>query len=338
MKESEKLYRTLFDNSEDGFILLEPIFDENSKASDFRFLKLNSAYERQTGAKAEDVLGKRTSEVTPELDPDVTLLSGDVVKTGKSAHHEAYDKYSSKWYDSYYFPYAEGQVGILFRDITERKKAEESLKDSEEKYRQLVDKLPDMVFEIDTNGRVVFANLRALEVLGYSKEELEQGFDANRLVAAKDVERSREDMKQAFAGGGIRRSFEYVFVRKDGTCLPVLLTSVPIIKDRQVVGVRGIAVDVTERKEMEKRFNEKERLAAIGATAGMVGHDLRNPLQSIIGEVYLAESELKSFPDNDQKESLQESIKAIGEQISYMDKIVSDLQTFVKQLKYTRNQ
>ena len=71
-------------------------------------------------------------------------------------------------------------------------------------------------------------------------------------------------------------------------------------------------------------------MAAIGQTAGMVGHDLRNPLQSIIGEVYLAKSELDSLPDGENKRCLQESVQAIEEQISYMDKIVSDLQTFVK--------
>lgn len=63
--ESEQLYRTLFDNSEDGFMLLEPILDESGKACDFRFLKLNSAYERQTGAKAADVLGKGQLRLSP---------------------------------------------------------------------------------------------------------------------------------------------------------------------------------------------------------------------------------------------------------------------------------
>jgi signal transduction histidine kinase len=62
----------------------------------------------------------------------------------------------------------------------------------------------------------------------------------------------------------------------------------------------------------------------------MVGHDLRNPLQSIIGEVYLAESELKLHPEGEHKRCLQESIQAIAEQIGYMDKIVSDLQVFVR--------
>ena len=91
--------------------------------------------------------------------------------------------------------------------------------------------------------------------------------------------------------------------------------------------------DVTERKLLEKQLQDKERMAAIGQTAGMVGHDLRNPLQSIIGEVYLAKSELDSLPDGENKRCLQESVQAIEEQISYMDKIVSDLQTFVKPIE-----
>ena len=213
-------------------------------------------------------------------------------------------------------------------EITERKKVEESLRESDEKYRQVVDKLPEMVFEIDANGRVVFANLRAIEILGFSKEELEHDFDANRLVAAEDVERSREDMKHTFAEGR-RCSSEYVFVRKDGTCLPVLLTSMPIIKNRQVVGARGIVVDLTERKEIEKRLNEKERLAAIGATAGMVGHDIRNPLQAIIGDTFLLRLDLGASNDNKSK-SMLECLDSIDENVEYINKIVQDLQDFAK--------
>ena len=94
------------------------------------------------------------------------------------------------------------------------------------------------------------------------------------------------------------------------------------------VGV--IFENITQRIALEKRSQDNERMAAIGQTAGMVGHDLRNPLQSIIGEVYLAKSELDSLPDGENKSCLQESVQAIEEQVGYMDKIVSDLQTFVK--------
>ena len=82
--------------------------------------------------------------------------------------------------------------------------------------------------------------------------------------------------------------------------------------------------------EDEKKILEAERLAAIGQTAGMVGHDLRNPQQTIAGEVYLAKTELDSLPECAEKKSLQESIETIEQQVGYMDKIVSDLQTYVR--------
>ncbi len=208
LRDSEKLYHTLFDNSEDGFMLLEPILDKNGKGCDFRFLELNSAYERQTGAKAVDVLGKLASEVTPELEPEIVLLSGDVAKTGKPVHNEAYNKYSSKWYDSYFFPYSKGQVGILFRDIT-------------------------------------------------------------------------------------------------------------------------------AKKMLEQQLLDKERLAAIGATAGMVGHDIRNPLQAIVSELYLEKENISNLPDGEVKQETLESITFIQEQVDYINKIVADLQDYARNTKPT---
>ena len=86
----------------------------------------------------------------------------------------------------------------------------------------------------------------------------------------------------------------------------------------------------TNLKNMTVKLQEQERMVAIGQTAGMVGHDLRNPLQSIIGELYLARKELQTLPESELKTSMQESLDAVEEQICYMDKIVSDLQTFVK--------
>ena len=331
LKESEQLYRTLFDNSEEGFMLLELIYDENDSACDFRFLKINPAYERQTGAKADDVLGKRAKEVTPELEPSVIDLSSRVVRTQKPIRCEAYNKYSNKWYDSYYFPFSKSRVGILFRDISERKKAEEALLESEEKYKQLVDRLPEMIFEIDQKGRVAFANLRAVELLGYSKEELESNFDANRFVAPEDVERSKENMKLMFTGG-MRQSNEYVFIKKDGSRFPVLLTSAPVLKDNKVVGARGTVVNMTERKDMERQLQDKERLAAIGTTAGMVGHDIRNPLQAMVGEVYMLKSDLEKMPESELKESVKESFDSLESNIFYINKIVADLQDYARPL------
>lgn len=98
------------------------------------------------------------------------------------------------------------------------------------------------------------------------------------------------------------------------------------------LGQLSNAVDTMriQLKAIATQLKEQERLAGIGQTAGMVGHDLRNPLQSLVGEVYLIEEELNTLPNSQSKEDLKESVQAISDQISYMDKIVSDLQTFVK--------
>jgi signal transduction histidine kinase/PAS domain-containing protein len=85
-------------------------------------------------------------------------------------------------------------------------------------------------------------------------------------------------------------------------------------------------------EEKTKQLKDSERLADIGQTAGMVGHDIRNPLQAIIGEVYLANSELATMPDSEEKANLLESLTMIKQNIEYMNKIVLDLQDFAKPL------
>jgi signal transduction histidine kinase len=85
-------------------------------------------------------------------------------------------------------------------------------------------------------------------------------------------------------------------------------------------------------EEEANKLKHSERLAAIGETAGMVGHDIRNPLQTITSSVYLAKEEVKSMPESIEKESLTESLETIENQVAYINKIVSDLQDFVKPL------
>jgi signal transduction histidine kinase len=119
----------------------------------------------------------------------------------------------------------------------------------------------------------------------------------------------------------------------------------------------GTVQDITKEKEMQQRLEESaakleeyanqmeqlaneraerlkdaERLAAIGATAGMVGHDIRNPLQAIVGELYLAKDGLVSLPESDAKQALKENVFMIEEQVEYINKIVTDLQDFAKPL------
>jgi len=83
----------------------------------------------------------------------------------------------------------------------------------------------------------------------------------------------------------------------------------------------------------EQKLRASERLSAIGQTAAMVGHDIRNPLQSIVGEVYLAKGIVDSLPDGEAKKTLTENIDVIEENLGYIDKIVSDLQDYARPIK-----
>lgn len=83
-------------------------------------------------------------------------------------------------------------------------------------------------------------------------------------------------------------------------------------------------------EERANQLRNSERLAAIGATAGMVGHDIRNPLQAISSDVYLLKSDLASVPDGENKESMKESLEGIEENVEYVNKIVQDLQDFAR--------
>ncbi len=322
LKESEQLYRTLFDNSDDGFLLLEPICENGN--FDFRFLKLNKAYERQTGVKAEAVLCKRARIVVPDLKEEVFMNVFKVAKTGKSVRTEEYTKATHRWFDAYYFPYAEGNVGILFRDITNHKKAEQSLRRSEEQYRVYVESSPVAFFVIDSKAKYIQVNDRACKLLGYSRKELLEMtiFD---IVFKEDIPLTNEQYSELKENGKSIREFR--LKRKDGTPIYVIL-NVVLLSDGRAM---AFCEDITERKKLEKLLQVKERLAAIGATAGMVGHDIRNPLQAMLSDIFLLKSELTSLHEN-VREIVTESLDNLETNIMYINKIVADLQDYSRTL------
>lgn len=172
LRQSEELYRNLFNNSDDGFILAEPIYGEDVGAIDFRFLKVNPAYERQTGTIRTVFEGKKASEIEPNIEPEWILLIGDVAKTGKTVRCENFNQLTGKWFDAHYFPFGVGQVGILFRDITERKKMEAVLKESQKKYQDLIETTSDFIWEIDEFGTYTYCSPQMEKLSGLKPAEM----------------------------------------------------------------------------------------------------------------------------------------------------------------------
>jgi PAS domain S-box-containing protein len=154
----------------------------------------------------------------------------------------------------------DGQPAVqgVFLDVNERKKAEEVLRRSEEKYRELANCLPEIVFETDMNGQLVFANERAAEISGYSLSEIEKGLSILQFIAPEDRERGTKIIQRLLAGGGCVPA-EYTFVRKDGTTFPALITATPRISENKVAGLRGLVIDITERKQATESLEKEQR-------------------------------------------------------------------------------
>ena len=153
-------------------------------------------------------------------------------------------------------------IGIegTFRDITERKRAEEALNESERRFRELAELLPQGIYEADANGTLTYANPRALEMFRHTEEDVKKGLNIRSTIAHKD----RQRVETAFGQIAEQRlqpdaSTEYTALRKDGTTFPIAIFSSPIILDGRVTGVRGILMDITERKKAEAALSESER-------------------------------------------------------------------------------
>ena len=122
LRESEKRYHTLFDTIDEGFCVVEVIFDEKGKPVDYRFLEVNAAFEKQTGLI--DAQGKRMRELAPKHEEHWFEIYGKIALTGQPARFENRAEQLHRWYDVYAFRYGQPekrQVAILFNDITGRK-------------------------------------------------------------------------------------------------------------------------------------------------------------------------------------------------------------------------
>jgi diguanylate cyclase (GGDEF)-like protein/PAS domain S-box-containing protein len=143
-------------------------------------------------------------------------------------------------------------------DITERKKADEALRESEEKFRDLAQMLPEPVYEMNIHGILTFANQQAFEVFGYTPEDFARGINALDMLIQEDRDRAQKVIGSLFQGENSVPS-EYTAQRIDGSTFPILISSSAILHQGKVTGIRGLIFDITERKRAEEALEESKK-------------------------------------------------------------------------------
>ncbi len=251
---SENRFRQLFERMCSCAVIYEAVDD----GQDFVIRDFNRAAERLEKIKKEEVSGRRVTEVFPGVrDFGLFAVFRRVWETGRPEDHDItfyQDHRIEGWRENHVFRLPSGEIVALYEDVTDRKQAEETLRESENRYRALFENSIDAVLLTVPDGRVLAANPEACRIFGRTEEEICSVGRAG-LVDLTDPRLSKGLAEREHTG---RVRGEVTFIRKDGTRFPGEVSSV-IFKDRDGNAKTSMVIrDITERKHAEEALRESE--------------------------------------------------------------------------------
>ena len=263
LRESEKRYRSLFENMLEGYAYCKMLFDHD-EPQDFLYIDVNNAFEQLTGL--ENVVGKTVREVIPgvkESNPELFEIYGRVALTGKPERFETYIESLGIWFSvAVYSPGKEYFIAV-FDNITDRKQAGAALK----LFRTLIDQSNDIIEVVDPGtGRFLDVNEKGCLDLGYRREEL-------LALSVVDIDPMLDQSSFTRAAEELRKSgvllWEGMHRRKNGSTFPVEVNISHIQLDREYAV--AVVRDITERKRADTDLREAQGRLQQAVTAGSVG-------------------------------------------------------------------
>ena len=252
LRESETRFRDLFNNMSAGVMIYEATPD----GKDFIIRDVNRSTEKIEHVKKGDIAGKSVLEVFPSVvELGLFAVFQRVERTGVA---EAFpvsmyrDNRISGWRENYVYKLPSGEIIAIYEDVTEKKQAEEKLRESEEKYHRLYDSMRDAFVSVEMGGRITSFNEPFQKIVGYEKEEL-HNLTYNDLTPEKWHTIEADIVKNQVLTRGYSGIYEKEYRRKDGTVTPVELRTFLIKDDAgNPQGMSAIVRDITERKRGEE--------------------------------------------------------------------------------------
>jgi two-component system NtrC family sensor kinase len=324
LRRSEERYRTMLEDMEEGYY-------EVDTAGNFTFV--NDAMTRILGYSRDELTGMNYKAYTPaEAVKPILQAYNRVYRTGELL----------KWFpmpeirkdgtrilaEDSVFPLRNEKgevVGFrgISRDITERKRMEEALRQSEENYRTLFDNsvIGTIVLDAETM-KVVMANQAAAKIFRFDSVEEGIGQNPVNLIVAEDRERATDVITKELLEQDLRVTHQFRATTKDGREIWISATGARIMREGRLAGLICFA-DITEQEQQNESLILTDRLASLGELASGAAHELNNPLTSIIGFSQLLME--KEVPDD-----IREDLKLINTEAQRAVMVTRNFLTFAR--------
>lgn len=276
VKDSEEKYHSLFKSMDQGFCILEMIFDSANKPLDYRFLEYNIVFEKQTGLR--DAVGKTARELVPNLEPYWFELYGNVALTGEATRFTEGSEAMGRFFEVFAFRiggHESRKVALLFTDITERKKGEDAVKQSEQFFRNMVLQAPVAMGIFDGPSHVVvLANNRMFNIVGKKPEDVLDKPIFETLPEAASLG-LQEEMGRVYTTGQPFIANELqMHLPRNGAYRTVFLNFIyePYRNvDGAITGVVAVATDVTDQVMARRKIESAEQRAQLAIASADLG-------------------------------------------------------------------